>query len=441
MVEQVVILSAPQPAGRPEAGDPLRVFLGLGLLERMVLTLAHEGIRDVLVVARGDGLEALRAKAGEWGRTGARVRFSAPAGAELPLLQGPFLLAAGMAVFAPGMARDIGRLETEADRVLVDGACCARPAFKGLALCPAASFRRLMSEFAGGVLPGEAGSCLAAAPALAVPGSGWVEVRGRAGERQALRLLRRSLGKPSDGFFSRHLNRRLSWPISRLLIRLGARPNPVTIANLVLGLASAALLARGGLAATVAAGLLFQFVSITDGCDGEIARLTFRHTALGARLDNVCDAVVIVAFFLCLPAGLYAHSRDNGYLVLGGAMVLSVAVFYLLLLLRVRLSRHRGNIAEIAHEVQNRGRAGRPLTWLEQLGTRLGFIYRKEFISLYSMAWCVAGRAQGLLWTLVVLTPIGIVYQVDNIRKILIKRRQTQVVGKKNRHETLDVSS
>ncbi|HOW45258.1 MAG TPA: CDP-alcohol phosphatidyltransferase family protein [Candidatus Aminicenantes bacterium] len=427
MVEQAVILAGPVPAGRPAAGDPRRVLLGLGLLERMVQTLGHEGIRDVLVVARGsgEGLDALRAKAGEWGRTGARVRFSSPAAAELPLPGRPFLLAAGMAVFAPGTAQEIRRLEVENDRILVAGSSCGRQAFKGLALCPAASFRSLMPEIAGEVLPGRAGSRLDGAPPLAANGGGWVMAEGRAGERQARRLLRRSLGKPSDGFFSRHLNRRLSWPISRLLIRLGVRPNPVTIANLLLGLAGAALLAHGGFAATVAAGLLFQFVSITDGCDGEIARLTFRHSALGARLDNVCDAIVIVAFFLCLPVGLYAHSRDVGYLVLGGAMVLSVAVFYLLLLLRVRLSRHRGNIAEIAHEVQHRDKAGRPLTWLERLGTRLGFIYRKEFISLYSMAWCVVGRAQGLLWTLVVLTPVGIVYQLDSIRKLLKKKQKT----------------
>lgn len=425
MLEQAVILAGPLPAGRPAPNDPRRVFLGLGLLERMVLTLAHEGIRDVLVVAcgRGEGLEALRAKAAGWGRTGARVRLSVPAGAELPLPRQPFLLATAMAVFAPGQAREIGRLEAEGDRVLAADASCGQPAYIGLALCRAASFPLLKAELTDGMLTGGAGSFLSSAPALAVPGNGWVEVRDRADLRRALRLLRRSLGKPSDGFFSRHLNRRISWPISRLLIRLGARPNPVTIANLALGLASAALLASGGLAATVAAGLLFQFVSITDGCDGEIARLTFRHSALGARLDNVCDAIVIVAFFLCLPVGLYAHARDSGYLVLGGTMVLSVAVFYLLLLARIRLSRHRGNIAEMAHEIQNRGKAGRTLSWLERLGTRLGFIYRKEFISLYSMAWCVAGRAQGLLWTIVILTPMGIVYQLDNIRKLILSKK------------------
>jgi phosphatidylglycerophosphate synthase len=336
----------------------------------------------------------------------------------------PFLLVAGMLVLAPGLVQEIGSMAVANDRMLVQEGVGERPAFKGLALSRAASFPVMLSELAAGALPGGGGRFLSGAPALAVPGDGWVEVKEPADLRRALRLLRRSLGKPSDGFFSRHLNRRISWPISRLLIGLGARPNPVTIANLLLGLASAALLASGGLAATVAAGLLFQFVSITDGCDGEIARLTFRQSALGARLDNVCDAVVIVAFFLCLPVGLHVGSRDAGYLVLGGTMVLSVAVFYLLLLARVRLSRHRGNIAGMAHEVQNKGKAGRPLSWLERLGVRLGFIYRKEFISLYSMAWCVAGRAQGLLWTIVILTPMGIVYQLDSIGKLVRKKRE-----------------
>lgn len=424
VVEQAVILAPPLSAGRPAAGDPRRVFLGLGLLERMVLTLANEGIRDILVVAVGPGarLDALRATAGGWGRSGARVRLAAPGDAELPLPHEPFLLATGMTVFAPGLVREIGRLEAEGDRVLVPGSALDRPAFMGLALCRAASLPALTSACAAGVLPAGAGSCRSDWPALAVSGDGWVEVRSRADEHRALRLLRRSLGKPSDGFFSRHLNRRLSWPITRLLLLLGARPNPVTLANLALGLASAWLVGRGGFASTLAAGLLLQFVSVTDGCDGEIARLTFRFSALGARLDNVCDTIVLIAFFLNLPIGLSAARGDAYYLFLGGVQILLVALFYLLLLVRIRLSGHRGNIAEMAHDVQNRAMAGRALTWLEWLGVRLGFIYRKEFISLFSMFWCAVGRAEVILWTIVVLTSVGLVYQLDSIR--LMRRRR-----------------
>jgi len=230
------------------------------------------------------------------------------------------------------------------------------------------------------------------------------------------------MGKPSDGFFSRHLNRRVSWPISRWLIRLRVRPNHVTWANLALGLLSGWLIGRGGYESTLAAGLLFQFVSILDGCDGEIARLTFRFSALGARLDNLCDTLVLLAFFLNLPLGLSAARADAFYLAMGGLQVLLVAVFYLLLLARLRLCGHRGNIAEMARLVQEKNKGRRAISWLEWLGVRLGFIYRKEFISLYAMVWCVAGRAEVFLWTTVVLSSVGLVYQLDSIRKLCRQR-------------------
>jgi len=242
---------------------------------------------------------------------------------------------------------------------------------------------------------------------------------------EARTLLRRSLGKPSDGFFSRHLNRRISWPISRLLIRLRVRPTQVTVANLALGLLSGWLIGRGGYGNTLAAGLLFQFVSIFDGCDGEIARLTFRFSALGARLDNLCDFITLLVFYINLPIGLYAASADPLHLALGAGTMLTVALFYLLLLARIRLSGHRGNIAEVARQVQDKGKTGKPLHWLEHLGVRLGFIYRKEFISLYAMVWCLLGRAEVFLWTTVILTPMGLVYQVYSILQLAGGKRNS----------------
>ena len=95
--------------------------------------------------------------------------------------------------------------------------------------------------------------------------------------------------------------------------------------------------------------------------------------------------------------------------------VLGVAVFYLLLLARIKLSGHRGNIAEVARQVQEKDKSGQPLHWLERLGVRLGFIYRKEFISLYAMTWCLFNLAEVFLWTTLLLTSVGLVYEVYTI--------------------------
>ncbi len=197
------------------------------------------------------------------------------------------------------------------------------------------------------------------------------------------------------------------------------------MANLALGLLSGWLIGRGGYASTLAAGLLFQFVSIFDGCDGEIARLTFRFSELGTRLDNLFDFITLVVFFINLPIGLYAASADRRWLILGAAAVLGVAVFYLLLLARIKLSGHRGNIAEVARQVQEKDKSGQPLHWLERLGVRLGFIYRKEFISLYAMTWCLFNLAAVFLWTTLLLTAVGLVYQVYAIGQLAGGKRNS----------------
>jgi len=414
MIEQAVVLAG------TAAGD--RVLLGLTLLQRAVLTLAHGGIRHILVLgpeaSRPAGLEDdARLKA-----SGATLQWAGAgeAGAVLPLARAPFLLLDGREVFTVGLVRWVRGLAAEANLRLTPGGSTPGGGFSGLAVCQAGLFPRLPALPAGGDRARDLDSLLAsaAAEAMAVPDQSWVLVDSRPAAGRARRLLRRSLGKPSDGFFSRHLNRRISWPISRLLVRLRVRPTQVTVANLALGLLSGWLIGRGGFGNTLAAGLLFQFVSIFDGCDGEIARLTFRFSVIGTKLDNLCDFVTLVVFFINLPIGLFAASADVSYVVMGAVAVLEVAVFYLLLLARIQLSGHHGNIAEVARQVQEKDKTGKPLHWLERLGVRLGFIYRKEFISLYAMVWCLLDLAVVFLWTTLVLTSVGLVYEVYSLLQL-----------------------
>ncbi|HEX7502609.1 MAG TPA: CDP-alcohol phosphatidyltransferase family protein [Acidobacteriota bacterium] len=421
MIEQAVILAAPLASRR--------VLLGLTLLQRAVLTLAHGGIRHILVLgpgpARPVGLEDdARLKASgatlQWAGTG-------ESGAALPLAHAPFLLVDGRDVFTVGLVRWVLGLAADKNQLLTPKVPPPGPGgvFSGLAVCQAGLFPRLLALPASGDPARELDFLPAAAPGetTAVPEHSWVLVDSPEAAGRAGRLLRRSMGKPSDGFFSRHLNRRISWPMSRLLVRLRVRPTQVTVANLALGLLSGWLIGRGGYGNTLAAGLLFQFVSIFDGCDGEIARLTFRFSAFGTKLDNLCDFVTLVVFFINLPVGLYAASADVSYLVLGAAAVLEVAVFYLLLLARIKLSGHHGNIAEVARQVQEKDKTGKPLHWLERLGVRLGFIYRKEFVSLYAMAWCILDLAVVFLWTTVMLASVGLVYEVHNLWQLASGRR------------------
>src|SRR5439155_667074 len=73
------------------------------------------------------------------------------------------------------------------------------------------------------------------------PGAGTLRRAGSAGLEQALL---RGLENPRDGYLDRLLRRRLSRPLTRLLLRTPVTPNAVTVVGIALGVAGGLLLDR-----------------------------------------------------------------------------------------------------------------------------------------------------------------------------------------------------
>src|SRR4029078_2441626 len=93
------------------------------------------------------------------------------------------------------------------------------------------------------------------------------------------------LGRSGDGWCTRVVDRRISRALTRLLVPTGVSPNVVTLVSIAIGISAGPLLGPGEPRAAIAGALLFLASTIIDGCDGELARLTFRESRLGARLD------------------------------------------------------------------------------------------------------------------------------------------------------------
>jgi 1L-myo-inositol 1-phosphate cytidylyltransferase / CDP-L-myo-inositol myo-inositolphosphotransferase len=166
--------------------------------------------------------------------------------------------------------------------------------------------------------------------AVDLHGAFWIDIDTPQEARRAERLLvERAAAKRADGPVARQLNRRLSRPLSLLLIRLGVSPTAVTIACFLLTLAAAAALALGSLwpLALIAGGVLVQLASVVDGVDGEIARASLRASPYGGFLDSVLDragdAAVLVG--LALGAGLDTAS----YVALAAALFGTLQVPYI----------------------------------------------------------------------------------------------------------------
>ena len=147
--------------------------------------------------------------------------------------------------------------------------------------------------------------------AVDLEGLFWIDVDTPADRRRAERtLVSLAARKPLDGPVSRLVNRRLSGPISLVLLRAGVSPGAATVATFLFALAAAAVLALGVVwpVALVLGGILVQLASILDGVDGEIARASLRSSPFGGFLDSVldraADAAVLAA--LAIAAGLDA---------------------------------------------------------------------------------------------------------------------------------------
>ncbi|MGQ4807472.1 hypothetical protein NKDENANG_00824 [Candidatus Entotheonellaceae bacterium PAL068K] len=143
-------------------------------------------------------------------------------------------------------------------------------------------------------------------------------------------LLRR-LGREGDSWIVRKLDRPLSQALTKRLVRSAVRPNQMTCVSALVGLSGAFLLAQPAQAWQVLGSLMFLVSIILDGCDGEIARLTFQESAFGAKFDAVMDNVVHFFLFPGIALGLYRQRHDSLYLVLGavvlGGVLVSMLVF------------------------------------------------------------------------------------------------------------------
>lgn len=109
--------------------------------------------------------------------------------------------------------------------------------------------------------------------------------------------------KPTSGYFERLYMRRLSKRITRLLLGTPVTPNQMTFFTLGLSLLSAYLVSLPGATTLVAGGLLHIVMRIFDCVDGELARLKYQGSRLGAWLDSVGDGIGLAAFV----AGVTIH--------------------------------------------------------------------------------------------------------------------------------------
>ncbi|MDQ6735523.1 MAG: CDP-alcohol phosphatidyltransferase family protein [Nitrospirota bacterium] len=319
---------------------PLTPVGGLPLFLRTVLTLQRAGIAN-LVILSGAEEESLKCLLTQDARIVAVVRWMPMR--EFPPddprtwevlaqdIQGACLVIGAQTVFSPGLIVQLRHLVQagSAQRVLVPTYGDDTPAgteSPEMMLVTADPLGRA----AWRSVPGRHGTPLHLIKAHAeaegrlevmpidVESSAWCRtLRTSAAVREAERRLLQSPKGSYDGVIDTYFNRKVANGFTRLFVKAGWSPNAITSLSILVGFLAAVLFAQGAYLAGVIGALLFQMSAIVDCCDGDVARLTFRESKFGARLDLIGDNVVHMAIFGALGWAGYANGGGWLFLALG----------------------------------------------------------------------------------------------------------------------------
>jgi CDP-L-myo-inositol myo-inositolphosphotransferase len=395
MSMKCLIIAAGKGRRLRQQGDskPLVPILGRPLIERVIRSAIEAGVDDFYVVT-GHQEGRIRAfLAGLTGRLGCRITpiFNRDWEKENGLsvlkaseyLQEPFLLLMADHLFDPAIARelmalplsdgeialgvdkntrnscidmeDVTRVKTNGAKILNIGKGLTdfNGFDTGIFKCTPAIFSVLeySAKQDGDTTLSAAVRILAdagKAKAVGINGCFWIDVDDPAAFSRAEDAILTNLkDKPNDGPVSRYINRPLSVRISRRLVNHRITPNQISLFSFLCSVLAAGLFALDGYLVLLLGGIMAQFASIVDGCDGEVARLTYQSSSYGGWLDAVLDRYADAFLLFGLMWHVYADKTDSlilliGFLAIIGSFMLSYTADKHDSLMRDRISHGKG---------------------------------------------------------------------------------------------------
>ncbi|WP_432945607.1 CDP-alcohol phosphatidyltransferase family protein [Kribbella sp. CA-253562] len=147
-----------------------------------------------------------------------------------------------------------------------------------------------------------------------------------AGVRAAERRMWRRYGpKPVDSIVARLVYRRISGPITRLLLRTKITPDAATALAFAVTLGAAGLVATGHAWLMPLGGIGVVLGCALDGVDGELARISGTASRRGATLDTLLDryADLAVVAAVAVAAGATATAWAIGFAAAAGCLLVS----------------------------------------------------------------------------------------------------------------------
>jgi phosphatidylglycerophosphate synthase len=230
-----------------------------------------------------------------------------------------------------------------------------------------------------------------------------------------------ALFRPDLGFVARRLNKPLSVRFTRhILCRSPITPNQITLFAAALGLLGCVLMATGQYW-PVLLGLLLQHTqSVLDGCDGELARVRFQQSKLGAWLDTFVDDVLNVLMTASAGVGLWRAGVGIWALAvgLGGAAMLVLS--NLIIMRDMRRQKATGDLMDMVWWFSGGQKLGASTATQGKpgVGTFLFALGRRDTAIFL---WLVFGLLDQFVLVLIMAAIIALAWFVASVVQLLVR--------------------
>ncbi len=223
------------------------------------------------------------------------------------------------------------------------------------------------------------------------------------------------------GFVARRFNKPLSiWFTRHVLCRSPVTPNQITLFAAALGLIGCVLMATGAYG-WVVLGLAFEHLqSVLDGCDGELARVRFQQSRLGAWLDTFVDDVLNVSMTVAAGVGVWRAGGSRAALACGLAGGAMLVLSNLIIMRDMRRQQASGDLMDMVWWFSGGRKLGASSatqgkpgvgTFLFQLGRRDAAIF----------VWLLFGLSDRLVLVLVMAVVIALSWFVASLVQLVVR--------------------